>query len=255
MTNSAAVVIFCGPSLPETEARALLPSALIVGPAACGDVFKAVKRGARLIGIIDGYFEHHLSVWHKEVLWAMSEGVRVYGAASMGALRAAELHPFGMVGVGEVFRAFCEGSLEDDDEVAVLHSDLAHGHAALSDAMVNIRATLRRALAEGAISRAAHDAVVQVSKRTFYQERSLRHSVEAAAPELSSSDAASLRAWLRESCLVDQKRLDAIQLLEVMCVDLTNGVSPTTPAFHFENTDGWQTLLRNVAATRDASTA
>src|SRR5688572_32760283 len=48
-------------------------------------------------------------------------GVRVFGAASMGALRAAELQPFGMIGVGQVFQAYRRGHLTDDDEVAVAH--------------------------------------------------------------------------------------------------------------------------------------
>ena len=39
----------------------------------------------------------------------MSEGVPVFGAASMGALRAAELHEFGMRGIGRIFEAFRDG--------------------------------------------------------------------------------------------------------------------------------------------------
>ena len=70
------------------------------------------------IGIIDGYFENIPSVWHKEILWAMSQGIHVFGSASMGALRAAELAPFGMEGVGAIFEAYRDGWLEDDDEVA-----------------------------------------------------------------------------------------------------------------------------------------
>ena len=54
----------------------------------------------RAIGIIDGVFLDVASVWHREILWALSQGVHVFGAASMGALRAAELDGFGMRGVG-----------------------------------------------------------------------------------------------------------------------------------------------------------
>ena len=50
----------------------------------------------------------------------MSQGIHVFGSASMGALRA-ELCPFGMVGVGRIFEAYRDGELEDDDEVAVIH--------------------------------------------------------------------------------------------------------------------------------------
>ena len=53
------------------------------------------------IGVIDGYFDGVPSVWHKEILWALSQGIRVFGGASMGALRAAELDGFGMTGVSD----------------------------------------------------------------------------------------------------------------------------------------------------------
>ena len=64
----------------------------------------------RAVGIIDGYFQQVPSVWHKEILWAMAQGVHVFGSASMGALRAAELAPFGMRGVGLIFEAYRDGS-------------------------------------------------------------------------------------------------------------------------------------------------
>ena len=43
--------------------------------------------------IIDGSFQSQPAVRHKEILWALSRGIPVIGAASMGALRAAELYP------------------------------------------------------------------------------------------------------------------------------------------------------------------
>ena len=69
-------------------------------------------------------------------------GVHVFGASSMGALRAAELHPFGMVGVGRVFEGYRAGVYEDDDEVAVVHASEEAGFAPLSEAMVNVRHAL-----------------------------------------------------------------------------------------------------------------
>ena len=93
---------------------------------------------------MDGVFERVPAVWHKEILFALSEGIHVYGAASMGALRAAELDRFGMRGVGEVYRAYADGVLEDDDEVAVAHAGAEDGFRPISDSMVDIRATLER---------------------------------------------------------------------------------------------------------------
>ena len=135
------VAVFLGPTLPRDEACAVL-DAEYLPPAAHGDVLRAVRRGFRVIGLVDGVFERVPAVWHKEILFALSEGVHVYGAASMGALRAAELGAFGMHGVGAIHRAYAEGALEDDDEVAVAHGGAEDGFRPLSDAMVDIRATL-----------------------------------------------------------------------------------------------------------------
>src|SRR4029077_1266006 len=102
-------------------------------------------QGPALIGVIDGYFERVPTVWHKEILWAMAEGIHVYGAASAGALRAAELAGFGMRGIGRVYEDFRDGVLQDDDEVAVLHGPAEVGYPPVTEAMVNIRATLAAA--------------------------------------------------------------------------------------------------------------
>jgi hypothetical protein len=99
-----------------------------------------------------------------EILWALNQGIPVLGAASMGALRAAELHSFGMTGVGRIFEAYRDGHLEgwddafeDDDEVAVIHAPTEAGGFPLSDAMVDLRDTLARAEAAGIIGRATRD--------------------------------------------------------------------------------------------------
>ena len=105
-----------------------LADATVLPPARQGDIYRAVRHYApRAIGLIDGAFAEVRAVWHREILWALSQGVHVFGAASMGALRAVELAPFGMRGVGAVYQAYQTGVwpgfdelFEDDDEVAVL---------------------------------------------------------------------------------------------------------------------------------------
>jgi YcaO-like protein with predicted kinase domain len=46
------------------------------------------------------------TVWHKEILLALEHGVAVYGAASIGALRAGELDVFGMTASAESMNGF-----------------------------------------------------------------------------------------------------------------------------------------------------
>lgn len=94
--------VFLGPTLSLNEAKSCL-DAFYCGPVQQGDIVRALDRRAEAIGIIDGFFEVVPSVWHKEILLALSRGVYVCGAGSMGALRAAELAPYGMVGIGTVF--------------------------------------------------------------------------------------------------------------------------------------------------------
>ena len=100
------VVVFLGPSLPPAEARRAAPA-----PAAASSRRPApatsspcCRRRPLAIALVDGLFEAVPSVWHHELLAAQAAGVQVFGGASMGALRAAELGPWGVVGVGRDLR-------------------------------------------------------------------------------------------------------------------------------------------------------
>ncbi len=104
--KNAKLIVFLGPSLPRAEAKRLAPSATFWPPARQGDVFRALDRRPRAIALIDGVFEGAPSVWHHELRAALAAGVTVFGASSMGALRAAELRDEGMIGVGQVYEQY-----------------------------------------------------------------------------------------------------------------------------------------------------
>ena len=114
--------MFLGPSLARDKARSVL-DADYYPPAGKGDVYRIIASGVKTIVLIDGVFHNAPSVWQRELLDAMDEGIRVVGAASMGALRAAELHLFGMIGRGTIFEWYRDGIIEGDDEVALLHAE------------------------------------------------------------------------------------------------------------------------------------
>ena len=202
-------VVFLGPSLDRAAARAIL-EADYRPPAARGDLTRAVGDGAPVIGLIDGVFFQESSVGHREILAALRAGVRVVGASSMGALRAAELHTLGMEGVGEVFRMYRDGVLVSDDEVA-LAFDPESG-TALSEPLVNIRATLDRAEVEGVIDQAAGEALLAAAKALYYPDRTwprlVREAERSADPEMISR----FGRWV-ETGAVDLKREDAIEAL------------------------------------------
>lgn len=246
------VYVFLGPSLPLDEARAEL-DAVYLPPVAQGDLYRVALRRPRAIAVIDGYFERVPAVWHKEILWAMAQGVHVYGAASMGALRAAELASFGMRGVGWIFEAFASGALTDDDEVAVSHSAAEHGYRPLSTAMVNIRRTLAAAAVDGAVSEASRDVLLELAKRLFYPERVYARLLrEGAAAGVPARELAALEAWLPGGQL-DQKREDARALLRLVGEELAAGLEPKRVRYTLEHTEWWDYVQRNAGALTIAS--
>ncbi len=237
------VYVFTGPTLSPAEARVEL-DAIYLPPVAEGDVYRAAINAPRVIGIIDGSFEHVPSVWHKEILWAMAQGVHVFGAASMGALRAAELAPFGMEGVGEIFRGYRDGVLEDDDEVALMHGPAEIGYAAATVAMVDIRATLAAAEQATVIAPDTHRTLVQLAKRLFYSDRTFLSLLEIAGEQgLPSTQLAALDQWLPRG-RVHRKRQDALEMLRLIRQRLTEGMGPKQVEFQFENTTFWEVARR-----------
>ncbi|WP_326522513.1 TfuA-like protein [Archangium lipolyticum] len=240
------VFVFTGPTLSEEDVRREL-DATCLPPAAQGDVYRVSLERPGAIGIIDGYFERVPSVWHKEILWALSQGIHIFGSASMGALRAAELAPFGMEGVGTIYEAFRSGELRDDDEVAVTHGAAEDGYRVLTEAMVNIRGTLRRAEEEGVLRPATRAGLERMAKSLFYAERAWPTLLAGARREgLPEDEVAALRAWLPRG-RVDQKREDALAMLRVIRERLAEEPGPKQVRFTFEHTDAWEEMRHRAA--------
>ncbi|MFE7117264.1 TfuA-like protein [Streptomyces sp. NPDC057654] len=127
----------------------LLPGAVCHPPVRHGDLLQLAAGPGDTVVIIDGLWHQCAPVRHKEILVLLDSGVRVLGTASMGALRAAELAPYGMIGIGRIYEDFRTGALEADDEVAVLHTPDGR---ALTEALVNLRTAIRRAAASDRIT-------------------------------------------------------------------------------------------------------
>jgi hypothetical protein len=247
MTSGATprAIIFAGPSLPPSI-RPSDPALEWYPPVRQGDVYRAALGRPAIIGITDGYFEVTPTVWHKEILWAMSQGIHVYGSASIGALRAAELNPFGMTGVGRVFAAYRDGILSDDDEVAVLHGPEELDYPAVTEAMVNVRATLDKAVAEGVLDCWLVSRLTEIGKTLFYKERSWEEILGFAAGRgLPAMPLDELAVWLRRG-KVDQKRIDALDMITVIRDQLAAGVSPLRVSYRFQETGYHKAATRQV---------
>lgn len=239
-------VIFLGPTLSVAEARKILPEARYLPPAQAGDVRRCVEDSPAVIGIIDGLFEQARSVWHKEILHALSRGIHVYGSSSMGALRAAEMSHYGMIGVGRVFESYMDGTLEDDDEVAVNHATSEFDFRQLSEAMVNLRDGLRRARESGDVSAEAEDLLVSAAKRLHYSDRCWP-AVYAAGREagVSADELGCLERFVAEH-RPNVKRDDALRLLERVAEHSKRELAPFQPAFDFERTYVWEMLEQSL---------
>ena len=245
-------IVFTGPTISPADARGIL-EAECMPPAAQGDVYRAALRRPDAIGIIDGCFESVPSVWHKEILWAMAEGIHVFGSASMGALRAAELAHFGMIGVGEIFEAYRDGILEDDDEVAVAHGPTEDTFGLCSDAMVNIRATLAKAQATGVLRAETHDALLRLAKALHYPDRCWPRVLELAEGRgIPAGELELFRGWLPGGA-VNRKREDAIAMLRAMRDFLAASPGPAQVSYVFEESLYWQEFVRARGDTGPAA--
>jgi hypothetical protein len=205
------ICLFVGPSVPAAEIRSALAPVdaelTLLPPAEQGDILRLLEQLPDVIGIVDGQFFHAPAVLHREILLAHERGARVLGAASIGALRAAELDVYGMEGVGEIYRLYRAGRIDGDDEVAVLHASASEGYRPLTEALVSVRANLGRARRRGVISPRTAAAAVAATKRLHFTRRTYG-AVLAAVPD---GERSALAAFLEREA-VDLKRADALLL-------------------------------------------
>lgn len=202
------IAVFLGPSLPRDEAESLI-EANFYPPAVMGDVYRLLALGSHTIVLIDGIFHGQAAVWQRELLAAIEAGIRVIGASSMGALRAAELHPLGMIGVGRIFSWYRDGLIDGDDEVALFHAGPERNYRAISEPLVNMRHNLDRAVAAAALTRDEADALLSRAKSTYFGERSYVGLFAAC----KGDPAAERFAAFLERGAIDLKREDAREAL------------------------------------------
>lgn len=194
------IIAFAGPSLPTSE-RAAFPDVDWRPPAEAGDLLRLANSGVSTLCLIDGYFDHRPAVRHKEILLLLSEGVRIFGASSIGALRAAEMHRFGMIGVGGIFDAYARGTINGDDEVALIHAGADQDWRPLSIPLVDVRATLCRARRDDVVGRDQARTLLRAAASIHYIDRTWK-------PLCAEAGCPTFEAWL-ETGAVSQKRDDA----------------------------------------------
>jgi hypothetical protein len=232
-------VIFAGPSFPPS-AQPTIAGLEWRPPLRRGDLYLAALQRPRLIGVVDGYFETVPTVWHKEILWALAQGIHIYGAASIGALRAAELADFGMIGIGLVYRQFRSGELTDDDEVAILHGPPEVDYVPVTEAMVNVRSTIDRALQAGIVEPSEAAVLLRTAKSVFYKDRTYELILKIAAERgLASQKLEGFADWLPRG-KIDQKRIDAEEMLGAVLGHTRTNANAFVASYQFSHTFAWE---------------
>jgi len=205
------VIIFLGPSLRRDLALSILDGSKIEyrPPARKGDLLKINSNSNTLVCLIDGVFLQDYPPTPMEVYTVMQRGVKVLGAASIGALRAVELERLGMVGIGRIFRLYRNGILEDDDEVAVTFSD---DYTLASEAMIDIRYTLYHAYKSSMISRESRRILTRIAKSIYFPYRSYDLILEKAKGIIEDEQLSMLREYIKHNRR-SLKEEDSVELL------------------------------------------
>lgn len=206
-------ILFAGPTFFGVEDLDRLPDGWRRWPPAQrGDVLAALGEEPDRLILIDGYFFSVPAVTHKEILYALDAGVEVIGAASMGALRAAELAPYGMRGVGEIFARYRDGAIEGDDEVAVLHLGAEAAYRPTTVALVDLRWALAEMTTRDGPGRAGADALIEAVQELPFGERTEERTLALARSHLGIERGERLRRALAGP---SRKLIDAREALAV----------------------------------------
>ncbi|MFE4635528.1 TfuA-like protein [Streptomyces sp. NPDC056773] len=240
--NGARVIVYAGPTISAADVHAVLPEADVRPPAGRGDLLADQWQPGDVVVVVDGYFRERRSVGHKEILQVLTEGAEVIGAASMGALRAAELAPCGMRGLGTVFTMYASGEIDGDDEVGVLHGPAERGYPAQTVALVN----LRYGCAEGAetdlVPADAGRRIVAAAAALPFTHRGWK-DIERALDEEDHDSLRTLEEMIA-SGVWDLKRLDAMAALRAIASRGGRAPGPVAPEVPITGISRTQSLAR-----------
>ncbi|WP_030348902.1 TfuA-like protein [Streptomyces sp. NRRL S-1022] len=202
--------VFTGPTLSPDDPALQGQGLRVRPPIGHGDLFDPEIRAGDTVVIIDGVYHQAPAVRHKEIVWTLGRGVRVIGAASIGALRAAELGECGMLGVGSVWHGYATGVLDGDDEVAVAQSTEGDLRACTWP-LVRVRQVAGLAAASGVVDAEEVVRVFGALVGVYYAHRSWD-----AVRLISQREAPAFAEWLVEALAGDPhfgdvKRADALE--------------------------------------------
>lgn len=225
--------VYVGPTLERSAPEFAVPGMRVCPPARHGDLFADALWDGDTVVLVDGVYHQAPALRHKEILAAMGRGVRVIGAASIGALRAAELAPFGMLGVGAVYTAYARGEITGDDEVAVGQAPDGDRYA-LTWPLVTVRHVLELAVQAEVLDQFHAERLLAALRAIYYPQR----TPAAVRATCAREGAVGFTRWLAQQRAQhphfgDIKRTDA--LLALRTAHHGAGPGPQLPSAVWES--------------------
>jgi hypothetical protein len=242
--NQGNVVVFAGLSISQEEVTLYLPEATVFSPARCGDVLQAIKLQPNVMVLIDGKFGNTPTVWHSEILFAMSLGIIVIGCSSMGALRAAELSQFGMIGSGKIYEAYLSGEIEGDDEVALVYD---HQFNALNYALVDIRETFSFAVKSGKLTDQEAKALLAVFKELSYKKRTLPDFKASAEKKDLDESMIKITESILNTAFINLKHKESVETLKN--INQLKIRANKTASYTFSNSQNFDALAFKIGTS------
>ncbi len=223
LTSLNMLYVFAGPTLSKEEIIALHPNAVVRDPIKSADILNLLRHSKKElypsnILIIDGLFHGHLSIRHKEILYAINMGIQVWGSSSMGALRAAECNKYGMQGVGKIFDFFSSNLCTSDDEVAVSYSS-EKPYQELSLPLINLRFAIDIMLNNEEIDKQQSKEIMEELKSFHFSDR--KYEIFAQNKILNPYIDSIKKNY------VNWKRVDALQALKEIGLKITRQENQT----------------------------
>jgi len=212
------IKVYAGLSVGSADVQRVLPGARFAEPVKRGDIPKDVADGVGVIVIVDGRFMQNLAVTPGELMDALRRGTRLYGCSSMGAMRAVELEPYGMIGHGEIFQHIRQTPYFGDDLLGLTFRE--DTLEPLTVPFVDLHFSLRDLRRRGKATTAQVKKVQDVFLALPFPDRTLRHvTTELARIHGRRADVLCSLAKVALG-RARQKRLDALGTLARVKSDL-----------------------------------
>lgn len=109
------VKIFAGQDLIPLSLQKSFPNFIFAQAVKPTDILSSIDEKIHVVGLLDRRKEAEFTISAGEIIDGLRCGLKIYGAAEIGALRARECCEMGMIGVGKIFEQLEKSFLINED--------------------------------------------------------------------------------------------------------------------------------------------